>query len=262
MILLVTGVALSGCSASTGRPGDSSRGPRSAGAHFRLFDNTYYRDSDLSACRTSTSYTVYESRVMALTGQTSAKQELALPDRAAYQSMLRRAVDRGGPVILDFETLYLKGARHVAERRYDKLKRFLTWTRQVFPNRIVGVYGVLGNTDPAHRDLAKALAPLQDAFFPTLYTTRSSFTAWRAHLDSVRAEAQRVDPAKRIYPFIWPQFHAAASPTKALLPRAMWRSEVEAVAQTMDGAVVWSGARNAGSSTWARDTCAVMSTTA
>ncbi|MBV6699884.1 hypothetical protein KV557_22750 [Kitasatospora aureofaciens] len=94
----------------------------------------------------------------------------------------------------------------MAQRHFEKLSTLLEWTHEAAPGKAVGFYGVLGNTSPEYYPPARTLAQHEDAFFPTLYTFSPDRARWQQTLNKDIAEAQQIDPAKPVYPFLWPQY--------------------------------------------------------
>jgi hypothetical protein len=133
---------------------------------FPVYDNTFYLNVNLEQVGAVKSNVIYEAPVAQLSGQNPNSfrgprprgAELALPAKADYEALVQRTAGHPGPVVLDFETLYLKGSRTVAQRHFEKLSTLLDWAHEAVPGRTVGYYGVLGNTLPRYFKLERSLA--------------------------------------------------------------------------------------------------------
>ena len=218
-----------------------------AGA-FPVYDNTFYSNVDLESVGAVKSNVIYEAPIAQLAGQNPNHfrgprprgAELALPAKSAYEAYVRRTASHPGPVVLDFETLYLKGTRSAAERHYQKLRKLLEWAHEAVPGRTVGYYGVLGNTLPRYFPLERRLAEREDALFPSLYTFSDNRPAWRARFRRIMAEAATVAPGKPVYAYLWPQYHDGTKLAGRYLTPDHWRYELETARQLCSGVVVWS----------------------
>ncbi|WP_189305497.1 hypothetical protein [Streptomyces albospinus] len=226
-------------------PGASEAGPGTATAsagRFVVYDNTAYRDVDLARYGAIPSNVVYEGYVAALNGRTRPGTELDLPPEAAYKDLVRKHASKPGPVVLDFESLYLTGTPDTAQRHLEKLEKFAQWAHEALPGKVIGFYGVLGNTTPRYYPLARQLARYVGAFFPTLYTFDDNRAAWRAKLVKDLEEAKAVDPGKPVYPYLWPQYHDGTPKSPQFLSADHWSYELDTARRLVPGVVIWSGA--------------------
>src|ERR1700761_3313810 len=132
-LALLVAAAGPGPARAQSAPAPGMSGDRRA---FTVYDDTYYTNIDLGEVGAVRSNLVYEAPVARLAGQNPADfrgrrpvgAELALPPRAAYEDLVRRTVRNPGPLVLDFETLYLRRATPaVAARRFHKLRTLLAW---------------------------------------------------------------------------------------------------------------------------------------
>jgi hypothetical protein len=219
-----------------------------ASAAFTVYDDTFYTNIDLRRIGMARSNLVYEAPVARLAGQDPARfrgarpagAELALPPRAAYEDLVRRTTFGPGPLVLDFETLYLRRAKPaVAARRFQKLRTLLDWAHDAVPGRPIGYYGVLGNTAPEYLGLERRLAAREDALFPSLYTFGDDLVAWRTGFRRIMAEAAAVAPGKPVYAYLWPQYHGGTRQAGRYLAPAHWNYELETAERLCAGAVVW-----------------------
>lgn len=226
---------------------ETTRAAPPARTRFQVFDNTFYTNVDLTRYGAVRSNIVYEHSVAELTGQsqdfrggTRPGVELALPPQAAYEQLVRRLSVHPGPVVLDFETLYLKGAADVVQRRFGKLRTLLAWAHRAVPGKAIGYYGLLGNTAPQYLHLARELAKDEDAFFPSLYVFTNDRTQWRALLARRVAEAKSIDPDKPIYAYLWPEFHDNSNLAGTYVSADYWSFQLAESRTQISGVVVWS----------------------
>lgn len=265
-LLAGAGVGASAPAQAQARAGSAGHAARPA---FTVYDDTFYTNIDLRRIGAVRSNLVYEAPVARLAGQNPAdfrgerpaQAELALPPRAAYEDLVRRTVRNPGPLVLDFETLYLRRATPaVAARRFQKLRTLLDWAHDAVPGRAVGYYGVLGNTAPAYLGLERSLASREDALFPSLYTFGDDLAAWRAELRRIVAEAAAVAPGKPVYAYLWPQYHGGAARAGRYLTPAHWGYELRTAARLCSGAVVWGPTRYDPDRAWVGVTANFLST--
>jgi hypothetical protein len=245
--------------------------PAAAATHgtpFAVYDNTFYSNVDLGRVGAVRSNVVYEAPVAQLAGQDPAKYrgarpagaELALPPRAAYENLVRRTAAGPGPIVLDFETLYLRGSSAVAHRRFQKLQTLLAWAHQAAPGRVIGYYGVLGNTASRYLPLERRLAVHEDALFPSLYTFGDDLAVWKANFHRIMAEAKSVAHGKRVYAYLWPQYHGGAKRAGEYLTPAHWRSELDAATKLCAGVVIWGPSASDPDQRWVGATAGFLST--
>ncbi|HEX4787230.1 MAG TPA: hypothetical protein VH372_02125 [Actinospica sp.] len=238
------------------------------GGPFAVYDNTFYSNVDLGRVGAVRSNVIYEAPVAQLAGQNPAhfrgarpaSAELALPPQSAYADLVRRTSRGPGPVVLDFETLYLKGSPTVAHRRFRKLQTLLSWAHQAVPGRVVGYYGVAGNTESRYLPLERRLAVNEDALFPSLYTFSDNLAAWHANFRRIVAEARSVAPGKRVYAYLWPQYHGGSARAGAYLTPAHWRYELDTATKLCAGVVIWGPAARDSDQRWVGATAGFLST--
>ncbi|HET9172856.1 MAG TPA: hypothetical protein VFN97_25745 [Actinospica sp.] len=236
---------------------------------FPVYDNTFYSNVNLERVGAVKSNVVYESPVAQLSGQnpddfSGARPpgaELAVPAKADYEALIQRTARHPGPVVLDFETLYLKGSRAVAERRFEKLRTLLEWAHEAVPGRTVGYYGVLGNTLPRYYKLERRLAEREDALFPSLYTFTDNRPGWRAKFGRIMAEAAAVAPGKPVYAYLWPQYHDGTKLAGRYLTPDHWRYELQTARQMCSGVVIWSPWSSDPDVRWVDETSAFLANT-
>jgi hypothetical protein len=233
-----------------------------AGASFPVYDNSGYSNVDLEHFGAVRSNIVYEAPVAQLADQQPRYfrgprpywAELALPPQAAYEALVRRTVQYPGPVVLDFETLYLRGSTAIADRRFWKLQTLLAWTHDAVPGREVGYYGVLGNTAPRYLRLERQLATHEDALFPSLYTFSADLAAWRRRFRQIMDEAAYVAPGKPVYAYLRPQYHEGTRLAGRYLTPDHWSYELRVAKQVCSGVVIWGPRSNALDQRWVEAT--------
>ncbi|MFD8707248.1 hypothetical protein ACFV1W_32475 [Kitasatospora sp. NPDC059648] len=250
---------LTACSANTpAAPAPAATyGVGRAPAGFTVYDTTFYADLDLQQTGAVKADLIYGSAVAALAGQPSPggpyggpKAELDLPPQAAYEQLVRQHLGTPGPLVLDYETLYLSGTPDEAQRHFQKLTTLLQWTHEAAPGKQVGFWGLLDNTQPRYYPLARTLAEHEDAFFPDLYSSSPDQDKWQARLDRVLDEAKQINPKVPVYPFLWPQYDGHTMGGKYLPPDS-WSYELAACGKTTKGVVIWGGGTNGNSDpTW------------
>jgi hypothetical protein len=239
--LVALGCAVSGLGAS------ESAAAAPVPSAFTVYDNAAYPNVDLEHLGAVRSNIVYEAPVARLASQQPRDfrgprpywAELALPPRAAYEALVRNTVRYRGPVVLDFETLYLRGSTATAYRRFQKLQTLLAWTHEAVPGRTVGYYGVLGNTAPRYLGLERRLAAHEDALFPSLYTFSDNLPAWHWRFRQIMAEAAYIAPGKPVYAYLRPQYHEGTRLAGRYLTPDHWSYELRVARRLCSGVVIW-----------------------
>lgn len=220
---------------------------------FALYDNTHYADLNLEQYGLTKSDVLYEdaaSRKAIAAGQ--------VPAETTFKARLAQQDHAPGPVVLDYEDLYLTGAPASAAFHAQVLTLLATWAHEAAPRKVVGFYGLLGHTDRRYLPLAREIAPLQDAFFPSLYTFDDDRPAWRQRLLSDMRLAREIAPGKPVYPYLWPQYHEGTPKALQYLDGGYWRFQLETIRRYARGAVIWSGGGPNGSGGWVTATARVM----
>jgi hypothetical protein len=233
---------------------------------FTVFDCSFYTNVNLEQFGAVKSNIIYEGTVAALSGQNPDNfkganrktSELDLPPKDVYEQMIRQHIANPGPLVLDFETLYLTGSPEDAKRHFDKLSTLLAWTHEVAPSKPVGFFGLLGHTQKAYYSLARTLAKGEDAFFPTLYTYNDDQTKWMNRLKNDVVEARQIDINKPVYTFMTPSRHM---PNKDYLTEEEWTFQLTQASKLTNGIVIWSPVIKNTDTGWVNVTKKFLSTT-
>ncbi|MFI6844235.1 hyaluronidase [Kitasatospora sp. NBC_00085] len=247
-MIAVLGLAACDANAPAASTPTVKQSPGPAPAGFTVYDTTFYANLDLEQAGAVKADIIYGSAVASLAGQPSPggtyggpKAELALPPQEAYEKVVRQHLGTPGPLVLDYETLYLTGTPDEAQRHYQKLSTLLQWTHEAAPGKQIGVFGLLDTTQPAYYPLARSLAEQEDAFFPDLYTPSPDRNKWQARLDRIVAQAQQTNPNIPVYPFLWPHYPDHTPNASQYLPADLWSYELAACAKAVKGVVIWGG---------------------
>lgn len=223
--------------------------------HFFVFDNTFYPNVDLETYGLIKSNVVYEP--VAMKAVTNAGR---LPDEASFKSLVRANARYPGPVVLDFENLYLQGTPAVADQHFRILDTLALWAHEAAPGKVIGYYGLLDHTDRHYLTLAKRLAVRENAFFPSLYTFNDDRTAWEKRVRDDVSLAHSIAPRLPVYLYIWPQYHEHTPKALQYLSTSYWSFQLRTAATDADGVVIWSGSSANTNTGWVRVTAAFMRT--
>lgn len=229
--------------------------PTTGGAvrHFVVYDNTFYTNLDLETYGLIKSNVVYEPATMRAT--TNAGH---LPAAAAFMRLVRQNDRNPGPVVLDFENLYLQGSPEIAAQHFRLLETLATWAHQAAPGKVIGFYGLLDHTDRHYLSLAKRLAPREDAFFPSLYTFNDDRAAWSKRVRDDVALAHSIAPRLPVYLYLWPQYHEHTAKALQYLDASYWSFQLRTASRYADGVVIWSGKAKNTSTGWVTVTASFM----
>ena len=233
---------------------------------FPVYDNTFYSNVNLEQVGAVKSNVIYEAPVAQLSGQNPNSfrgprprgAELALPAKSAYEAYIQRTASHPGPVVLDFETLYLKGSRPSPDGTIEKLRTLLDWAHEAVP-------GVRSATTACPATPFRATSSWSGAS-PSARTpcsrafTRSPTTspAWRTRFRHVMSEAAAVAPGKPVYAYLWPQYHDGTKLAGRYLTPDHWRYELETAQQLCSGVVIWSPWSSDPDQRWVDETAAFL----
>lgn len=242
LISLATLAAVGAVIAQPGTPPSA----KPAGQPFLVFDNmAYAKKPDLSTNGLVPSCVIYyrgDWKTAIAAGQ--------LPDEAAFKEAVKsRAAGRPGPVVLDFESVFLSKRNQTTDAEVKQhFTLFITlvkWAHEAAPEHLVGYYGHgLFPEEPGKEYTAEKmqLAAAVDAFFPSLYSYGNQTPEkWKAKLQMLLAQAHALAPGKPVYPYVWPQYHEGAPKALEFLDGDRMKFELETARDCgADGVVIWS----------------------
>jgi hypothetical protein len=200
-----------------------------------VFDNTSYPNVNLEAFGLVRSAVVYETKA-----QTEAIAAGRLPDRASFERSVAAKATVPGPVVLDYEDLYLTGSMTTATWHLQVLTALAGWAHDAAPRKAIGFYGLLDHTAAIYVPLARQLAPLENAFFPSMYTFDDDRFKWQQRLQDDVSLANRIAPSKPVYPYLWPQYHQGTPRAGQFVDSAYWAFQLETARNLAAGLVIWS----------------------
>ncbi|MGO1003891.1 hypothetical protein [Lysobacter sp. CA196] len=228
--------ALSILAAATAFAANAQQAP----ASFHAYDNTHYQDVDLVGDAGLVKANILYQRpewIACTSGDT-------LPPKAEFQAAVQAAAVHRGPIVLDFENIWIKNVDAAqAHRRYRLWRQLFLWAREAAPGHMIGAYDLLGPNTDQYLDCARDLSQYQDGFFPHLYTAPGlSQETWERRLDNRVVSARNVNPGKPLIPYIRPQEEATCglNPEPAYLPADRWRRQLDQLGAKASGFIVWS----------------------
>lgn len=211
---------------------DRSAAVSSAAVPWTVYANETYTNVDLVAAGATQATVLGDGDINEMLGQGQ------MPSETEFKDLVEFWVgSRTGPVILDFETIYLRGSitRATAEARAAMWIQLLQWTREAKPGRMIGIYNFLKELDTAFMDLAEDVAAYEDAFFPSMYSYSnmqnqcSDQAGWTARLQALIARGDQIDPFQPTIPFIWPQIYPTCPGGGSFLTAAQWRYQLDTI---------------------------------
>jgi hypothetical protein len=208
---------------------------------FPIYDNMYYKGKpNTSMNGLVVSNILYENKIW------PNKQDVGiLPDRRAYQSLVRKFISNPGPLVIDIESLPLKGSPEVARHNMQTLATLADWAREAAPGKKIGLYGTntLSKVLPASLPLAHELARHVDAFFPPMYTFDDDRSLYEKRAQETATEAHGLAPGKLVYFYLWPQYHDGTPKAFQYVDASYWKFQLETARHYSDGIVLWSPSR-------------------
>lgn len=230
---------------------------KDTGKHYRIFNGLVY-DSvpDLSNYCIEPINIMYTWNFFPRGGRHG---DYSLPKGEVLERAIRRAESLGVVTVIDIEHWPLKGADK--ERKRQSVMNYvevLAEMKQRSPDLMIGYYGVVPVIDFSraklpgtrqHREWVsdntnvQPIADIVDATFPSLYTINPNQADWRARAVSHISESQRLAPGKKVFPFIWPNYHEQGGryPLGTEVEQGYWRMQLEFLRSNADGVVLWGG---------------------
>jgi len=135
------------------------------------------------------------------------------------------------------------------DKTITKLSSILHWLKQERPSILLGLYGVMPERQywPHKRTREwkqrntyfNRLSSYVDYVSPSLYTFYDDQQGWVEYaIDNIK-EAKK--SGKKVYPFIWPQYHQSSALAGQLIPGDYWRLQLETIYKHADGVIIWGG---------------------
>lgn len=208
---------------------------------FPIYDNMYYKGKPNTArAGLIPSNILYENKIW------PNQQDFGvLPDRNSFESLVRKFIANPGPLVIDIESLPLKGSLEAAHHNMEVLAKLADWAREAAPGKTIGFYGTntLSKVPPSNLSLARELATHVDAFFPPMYTFDDDTAAWEKRAKDAVEEAHALDANKPIYFYLWPQYHDGTPKAFQYVDATYWYSQLQATHRYANGIVLWSPSR-------------------
>jgi len=208
---------------------------------FPIYDNLFYRGKpDTAREGLVLSNILYEGLIWPY-GQKFG----VLPDRSAFEAIVRAHSTNPGPLVIDIEKLPLKGSPDAARKHLETLATLADWAHEAAPGKVIGFYGTntLSHIAPSDLTYARELARHVDAFFPPMYTFDDDRAAWAKRAQASAAEARALAPGKPVYFYLWPQYHDGTPRQFQYVDEQYWKFQLEAASRYCDGIVLWSPSR-------------------
>ncbi len=181
-----------------------------------------------------------------------------VPARAVVQAVANEVQRKNSPVVLDIEHWRVWGEKRVIQENLKKYITLLQWMKDAAPALMIGYYGLpplrnswapqLGATSGEYQgwmwgnDQLRPLAERVDALYPSLYTLHRDRETWKKFAAAQISEARRYGNGKKIYVFLWPQYHELSKVSAGTyLPEDYWRLQLQTAMELADGIVIWGG---------------------
>jgi hypothetical protein len=169
-----------------------------------------------------------------------------LPNRDAFQSLLRAAAVNPGPLVIDIESVSLRASPETARDNAETLAKLANWAREAAPGKLIGYYGTNTLCDIAQSNLAAArqLARHVDAFFPSLYTFDDDRSNWEKRAKALLVQSRQLDAEKPVYFYLWPQYHEGTKKALQYVAGEYWKFQLDTAHRYGNGIVLWSRSRD------------------
>ena len=232
---------------------DLSKTPQQRLRKFEIFDATIFRG------KPSPSVIGMKPLPVVYTGRLWGPEDdrTFLPKEEQVLRVAREFENHQGPIVLDVEHWPVRGTPQTRAESLEKYLTLLRWFRKGAPNSSLGYYGlppirdywraVKGQHTSAYKEWQKendavtTIAREVDVLFPSIYTFYDDEKGWERYAVAQICEARRYG-SKKVYPFIWFQFHDSNVQLKGqFLPGRLWALQLETMARLADGLVIWGG---------------------
>lgn len=80
-----------------------------------------------------------------------------------------------------------------------------------------------------------------ESIYPSLYTFYPDQDGWVKYAKANMAEGRRIAPTKKMYPFLWPEYHNATQLVGVEVPADYWLKQLQTIKDNADGVVIWGG---------------------
>jgi hypothetical protein len=191
------------------------------------------------------------------------KSSDALPPHENIEKLAKKLARTEKMVVLDYEHWPTQGYRHIPMLMSNNRKKYQTlldWYKRAAPDVKFGYFGLVpvsnyvsslsapdsrrfqewSEDNEAMREIAAEI----DVAFVDSYTYDDSHANWLKSLDAHLTQLRKIYSGE-IYLFLWPQYfdHAPTPPPLRLryIPADIWRSQLEAARQRVNGVVIWGG---------------------
>ena len=181
-----------------------------------------------------------------------------VPSEARIEQFLAEKVDLSDLIVLDLEQWDVTGSDAEASLSISKLAETQRLFRKHAPDRLFGFYGLLPirnyhcpqkppyntchGTWRYQNDRLAAFAKSTDALFPSLYTFYEDPVGWEKYAIAQIQEARRIAPDKKIYAFLWPEYHGSNQKKRfEYVGDSYWLLQLDTVRDYADGVVIWGG---------------------
>jgi hypothetical protein len=237
LLWLAIGLILCMAAASGTAQSNRKATPGKIAKNFPIFDNMAYKEKpDTAPDGLIPSDVLYQKDIWP-----NPIDAGTLPDRAAFQSLVRSKATNPGPLVIDIETISLRGSVDMARYSMATLAKLADWAHQTVPGKVVGFYStnIFADIPPANLDIARELARHVDAFFPPMYSFDDDRARWEQRAQVAEAQARALDAHKPIYFYLWPQFHVGSARAMRYVPGDFWKFELQTAHRCSDGIVLW-----------------------
>lgn len=214
---------------------------------FSAYDNTTYTDVRIGQLAGfPTCGIIYDRQAPGWEAKLLANEP---PPQDEFAYWLRYKADRTpGPIVLDFELIYLKGATtDVINQRYETWVTIIAWTKAIldaeYGGRRFGIFGFPNyGWDTQYLSLAKDLAARTDIHFPQMYPgNNESAASFSSRLNSAVYRSNQLEANLPIYAYIWPQWRPTPGDpsTWVFIPGSRWSEYLTAIKAQADGFAIW-----------------------
>lgn len=174
----------------------------------------------------------------------------------------------GGHCVIDIEHTYPHAAYRGAtleDGSMEVLDHTLTELQRRRPDVQWSIYGLplreyWGTLTPGssaeqmwlqrNEDSAELMSKM-DFFCPSIYRFYAH-DDFKTYAEAMIKETRKYSSTKPVYPFIWPTFHPAGNPARALMTRQQWETVLNNTVPHADGVILWGDSigPNAGGGWW------------
>jgi len=160
-------------------------------------------------------------------------------------------------LVVNVEHWPLKNNKDMS-KNIPRYQSVIKYVKNKYPEKSIGIYSMFpernywaslaGHNSNRYKawmtknDMLNHIVSDADIIMPSLYTFYTDKNGWVKFAEEIIKEARRNNPNKKIYAFIWPQYHVSNWLRGGdYIDSEFWRLQLETVYKYADSVIIWGG---------------------